>query len=107
MNELEQKIRQTQEELKRLNAQRNMERYEALLPMEKKYFKSTVYHDMFFFVDFISKDTFHPFGWEVYYKEIGTRSMSDPGNWTEISKEEYSKAFDKTIELIKKDNLIK
>lgn len=62
---------------------------------------------MFFFVDFISKDTFFPFGWEIFYKDIGARYMSDPESWTEISKEDYTKAFDKAIDLIKKDNLIK
>jgi len=84
-------------------AAKNEERYHSLKPLENKYFKNKNNSEHYFYVDFISKESFRPFGIEIFCTDFRISSvMDDPKYWEEISKEDFLKEFDKFCSIIKK-----
>ena len=103
VKELQANIEQKQAEIKDLVAARNDVQFECLKPMTGKYYKNKGFKDQYMFVDFISKDTFRPFGYEINYKEIRVGYMHIIEDWVEISKEEFEKAFNIEVDRLRKE----
>lgn len=103
VEELQIQIQQKQAEIKELAASRNAVQYESLKPMIGKYYQNKHYTDNYFYVDAIGKDTLRPLGCEIEYKSIRQSVIDVPGQWVEISKEEFEKAFNAEINRLRKE----
>lgn len=103
VEKLNTQIQQKQAEIKTLVANRNTILFESFKPRINKYYRNEVYKDQYMFVDYISKDTFRPFGYEISYKNIRFGCMDTPEDWTEISKEEFEKFFNVEIDRLRKE----
>ncbi len=103
MTSLDEQIKKLQAEISSLHSQKKAETYRLLKPMEKKFYQNKDHSDDFFFVDFISKDSFRPIGYRIFYKDFRSDIMDDPNDWEEISKEVFIKGLEEFISVIKEN----
>ncbi|SHE58196.1 hypothetical protein [Dysgonomonas macrotermitis] len=103
VEELDTNIKKKQAEIRELVAARNAAKYENLKPKVGKYYQNKFTKDKYMFIDFISKDTFRPFGYIVTYKEMHIACMDDPADWVEIPKQEFEIAFNSEVDRLRKE----
>lgn len=103
IEELNMEIEQKQADLKKLTQDRKRILSEQFNPMIGKYYKNEHYADNYFYVEFIGKDIMLPHGFEIEYKSIRGGRIDIPGQWIEVTKEEFEKAFNAEVDRLRKD----
>lgn len=96
-------IKKKQAEIRELVTARNAIQFENLKPKIGKYYQNKFTKDKYMHIDFISKDTFRPFGYSFFYKEMRIGCMDNPDDWVEISKDEFEKAFNSEVDRLRKE----